>query len=147
MHHSYDDIRSRIPMEPLWWDENAVPRYVDFHPHHLANIYATEALLLRIACQGCGRIFLVALSDDGGLREERAITLAGLVRGNEVHFGDPPNIDCCPSGPTMNSVPRDVIEFWSRVPGREWQRCSELERRVYCDWATDPEPPSDMGAR
>lgn len=136
MHASYAEIRAQLG-EPRWWDEHAVPRYVDFHPDHLANIYAVEALLLRIVCQGCGRVFLVALSDDGDLRAERAITLAGLVKSDEVHFGDPPNVGCCLSGPTMNSIPRDVVQFWSRQPGREWERRSELERHIYCDWADE----------
>ena len=38
------------------------------------------------------------------------------------HYGDPPP-HCCPSGATMNSVPRAVLEFWRRDgEGVRWHR-------------------------
>jgi hypothetical protein len=48
----YHDIMSKLGC-PLWFDENAVPRYCEFHPHYLANIYADEAVLLHVGCQVC----------------------------------------------------------------------------------------------
>lgn len=38
MHASYSDITDRLG-EPQWWDENAVPRYCEFEPARVANIY------------------------------------------------------------------------------------------------------------
>jgi hypothetical protein len=70
-------------------------------------------------------------------------TLADAVRDGEIHYGDPPNA-CpadCAAGATMNSVPKRVVEFWSRdsVEGqkfREWTRHPELEIEVTPEWAT-----------
>jgi hypothetical protein len=47
---------------PLWWDENGVPRFDTHHPGLCPDIYADEVALLRIACQGCEREFLVQMS-------------------------------------------------------------------------------------
>jgi hypothetical protein len=32
MNNCYDDTRAMTDKMPLWWDENAVPRYCEFHP-------------------------------------------------------------------------------------------------------------------
>jgi hypothetical protein len=53
MHNYYKDIISKIPEEPQWFDEEAVPRYCPFTPDKLANIYADECALVLIQCQGC----------------------------------------------------------------------------------------------
>ncbi|MDQ3933411.1 MAG: hypothetical protein M3340_02130 [Actinomycetota bacterium] len=129
MNHSYADIREKLG-EPQWWDENAVPRYCDFAPERCANIYALEAVLLEIACQDCGTPFLVAISRAEGA----GMTLEQAVVASEIHYGDPPNAGCCGAGPTMNSVPRRVIEFWVRRRF-EWFRSSDLERTIDCGWA------------
>lgn len=138
MNHHYDDIRSRIPEPPRWWDEHAVPRYVAFSPREIANIYARECVLLLIACQDCGREFPVCMSwdlmDQVRHREER---LAEQIKKREIHYGDPPNIYCCPAGPTMNSVPRRVLEFWRMGDNHEWVRDGALEVDVVPEWARD----------
>jgi len=110
MHHDYADIRALSPLPPLWFDEYAVPRYVPFHPYALANIYAQDAVLAEIACQGCDHIFHVAFSHGANHNGP----LAEAIVANTLHYGDPPNITCCAAGPTMNSVPRRVLEFWYR---------------------------------
>jgi hypothetical protein len=51
LHTHYGDILDSVPGEPLWWDENAVPRFCEFSLDKLANIYASEAVLLLISCQ------------------------------------------------------------------------------------------------
>jgi hypothetical protein len=38
----YEDILSRIAEPPRGFDEHGVPRYCDFAPHRIANIYARE---------------------------------------------------------------------------------------------------------
>lgn len=133
MNHNYADIRSRIPTPPLWFDENAVPRYSDFAPRELSNIYADEGALVEIACQSCQMRFKVAFSrstmDD--IRARMAgfepKPLADLIKENTIHYGDPPNVGCCPAGPTMNSDPLHVLEYWQRGDDFEWRRDPALE--------------------
>lgn len=157
MLHHYGDIVDRIDETPRWWDEHGVPRFCCFGPDHLANIYAREAVLLRIECQGCGTPFLVALSRSdlgrygwtpdadyettgkGTFGPLPGATLAERIEADEIHYGDPPNTGCCPAGPTMNSIPREVVEYWRAERACVWERRPELERRIACDWA-DPEP-------
>jgi hypothetical protein len=131
MLHHYNDITSRIDSPPKWYDENGVPRYCDFAPDQTADIYVDEAALVEIGCQNCGREFLVAFSrkraDLGRLmRNQPYVTLAADIRANRVHYGDPPNAGCCPSGPTMNCDDRRVIEYWRR-DGFDWTRDPSLE--------------------
>ncbi len=141
MNESYRDIRSRIAEPPDWWDEHAVPRYGAFSPQHIADIYADECALVLIACQSCGASFPVAMSSGTSTatlmaaRREGPITAealrrysvsAGIERG-DIHYGDPPNIECCPGGPTMNCDDLRVLQFWRRENG-DWHRVVELER-------------------
>jgi hypothetical protein len=133
MLHHYSDIRDRLD-EPQWWDESGVPRYCDFAVNRTADIYCREACLLLIACQDCGHRFKVCMSagecafGPKGLELTRG-SLAAAVLDGSLHFGDPPNIDCCPSGPTMNCVDLRVLQFWSRKADShvEWERRPELE--------------------
>lgn len=151
MNHNYDDIRSRIAEEPTWFDEHAVPRYGAFEPGNVADIYADEAILVEITCQGCGHKFAVAFSKGMLNRDDRPLSRCIAVK--DVHYGDPPNIGCCASGPTMNSEPRRVLEYWFRhVPSSvdaetgivrdvraymEWRRNPAFEVDVTPDWVSD----------
>lgn len=157
MNHHYTDIVSRIAEPPAWWDENATPRWGDFEPRACSNIYARNVCLLLIECQNCGREFKVCMSDsDHGFRwlpvpgasEENVgptpceftvdRKLADLIRADEIHYGDPPNTDCCHAGATMNSVPKRVLEFWELVSKSwEFQRVPSLERAIDCGWKDD----------
>jgi hypothetical protein len=121
MNTEYNDIRSRIPEPPKWWDEFAVPRYCDFHPSSAANIYARAAVLILIECQACGRKFRVCMSA-GRL-------LANAVRDGSLHYGDPPNVRCCEAGPSMNCIDVRVIEYWHRQR-LEWSRDASLEMEL-----------------
>lgn len=134
MNHHYSDIRSRIAEPPVWFDENAVPRWCEFGPNEGANIYADEIALLHIECQNCGAAFRVAMSWTTTDRiVHRLAPLSARVRDQSIHYGDPPNVGCCPSGPTMNSVPRRVLEFWRRECG-DGVRAPELEIAIEPDW-------------
>lgn len=124
MNHHYRDITARLGA-PQWWDEVGVPRYCRFGPDETNNIYASQAILMEVACQGCDRRFPVALTY-GPLGELAADP-------DVLHYGDPPGAECCPAGPTMNSVPIRVLEFWER-PWIDWIRRPELERAIACDW-------------
>lgn len=144
MNHHYNDIRVHIATPPDWFDENAVPRWGAFSPQNTANIYADEAVLLKIRCQNCGRPFLVCMSSSESQRlmaSVRALesglapSLADEVRAKSIEYGDPPNIECCPSGPTMNSEPDRVVEFWRRNAQHDWERVPELEVDVEAEWA------------
>lgn len=136
MNRHYADILSRIPDAPLWFDENAVPRYEPFSPQ-LVNIYAREAVLMRIECQSCERSFDVAMS-----RRYMDIghNLASDIKTHSIHYGDPPNVECCCAGPTMNSVPRKVLQYWRHIDG-VWIRMPELERDIKPEWMEEPSNP------
>jgi hypothetical protein len=141
MLHHYEDIRSRIAEPPKWWDESGVPRWCEFGPGETANIYRSEVALLLIACQGCGQEFKVAMSAtygrelvDGTWCDE---PLANAVRKLEIHYGDPPNVDCCAAGPSMNSEPQRVLEFWGRDDGHDLVRRPELEIDIDDEAARD----------
>jgi len=145
MNCSYEDIRSRISEPPAWWDESACPRYGEFCPEQVSNIYAREAALLLVECQSCGREFRVCLSHDGLLDEavQGRGPLCDQIRAGTIHYGDPPNVECCMPGPAMNCVDRRVIEYWRREQ-QTWERVPEFEveipqaEDVYEAWPAEP---------
>ena len=144
MRADYKDIRDRIDAKPTWFDEEGVPRYCVFSPDQCANIYARQCLLMSISCQSCQHPFLVALSWNMGL-PLFCKPLSELVESGDIHYGDPPNVGCCPAGPTMNSVPHQVLEFWQQNEMHQWQRVAELERPIDCAWYGGGAADSDEG--
>lgn len=141
----YADVMDLTERKPSWWDEHGVPRYCDFHPDRVANIYASEVCLLRIECQNCRRTFDVALSwshlDEA---VHKVHSLRRRVLEDRIEYGDPPNMRCCSAGPTMTSVPKQVLQFWEEPEGLActWRRALDLERTIVCEWDGD-EPDSD----
>ena len=142
MHHDYEDIRSRIAEPPTWFDEHSVPRWGEFSPQDVADIYAKEAALVRIACQACGHTFDRAVSKGILSMLELGRLSAGgdvssyklrdsLVEGGSLGFGDPPNIGCCPAGPTMTADELRVLQYWT-YEGFTWTRDPTYEVRL-CD--------------
>ena len=130
MHTDYSDIRDRLG-EPLWWDEVGCPRYCLFSPDHVNSIYAGEVAFLEIACQNCGRRFEVAVVSDSFDQIEGGPSLRRRVEDNSIHYGDPPNVDCCAAGPCMNCEDLRVLQFWYRdYEAIEWRRVSDLERTL-----------------
>lgn len=128
MNHDYQDIRSRILEQPKWYDEHAVPRYCEFEPNRAANIYAAEVALALIQCQRCEKQFRVCFSwalGDDVIRGEQSVS--SDVTNRSLHYGDPPNVHCCPAGPTMNSEMIRVLEFWRRAAFGKFARVPELE--------------------
>ena len=119
MKQNYSDIRSKIADPPLWYDESGCPRYCDFLPGRASNIYAEEMALLEIACQNCGQRFIVAVSQDS---YDRVLYHRVLSQEKEITYGDPPNIGCCPVGPTMGSNTIQLLELWRRGKGLGWER-------------------------
>lgn len=118
MHQYYKDILEHVSEPPRWFDENAVPRFCEFLPKEAAHIYASEVTLLLIECQACATRFKVALSElnlrdvlwDSSKRKVKNIS--DLIADRSIHYGDPPNVRCCDTGPTMNSVAIRVLEYW-----------------------------------
>lgn len=139
MHNAYRDIRSRIPESPRWWDENAVPRYGLFATDRIADVYAEECALVMIACQNCRKEFMVAFSSsqhrawiEAGMGDAESFesakhAIAKDIRNGTLHWGDPPNVECCPAGPTMNCLDIMVLEYWRLNEGHVWERVPELE--------------------
>jgi hypothetical protein len=155
MRAGYDDIRAladKLGVQPIWWDTHGVPRYVEHRPDHAANIYADEAVLLRIACQLCGEKQLVqmtwssmdtiraqihtewaALTRGESKPDARQPSLAEFIRAGTIHYGDPPrhndgNGEFCHAGCTMNCEDLAIVEYWHRGgETRQWQRDAELE--------------------
>ena len=155
MRANYDDIRAladKLGIQPRWWDTHGVPRYVDHHPDHAADIYAKEVVLLRIACQLCGTEQLVqmtwsnmnsikvqihaewaALSNGAPKPDVGLPSLAEDIRTNTIHYGDPPHHEIdgefCHAGCTMNCKDLAVAEYWSKSEDTkwEWKRDASLE--------------------
>lgn len=142
MKPNYSDIRSRIPMDPIWFDEHGVPRYEPFAIEDRARAGAQEVALVRIVCQCCGMVFRVCMTWTGIPDGPR---LSTLIPARLLEYKDPPNIECCPAGPTMMSVALHVEEFWEHSlngsgarPGLPtWGRVSRFELDCRPAWADD----------
>lgn len=138
----YEDIRKRIQIAPLWYDDNGTPRYDRFNPDML-GVYDQWAMCVEIACQRCGIRFLVGR---GWTREafcKHGVEFRDLPSREDVesfHYGDPPRHGCV--GDTMNCDDIRVVEFWRKdckCAGKfhendcgrfEWRRDPELEIRL-----------------
>lgn len=120
----YEDIRSRISEEPVWFDSNGVPRYEPFSPVAVPNIYAKEAVLYLVRCQSCGKKFKVA-DDRGTIDKLRKISdLEHLIKEGALHYGDAPRHNCV--GDTMNCEDIRVLEYWRRET-MDWVHHPELQ--------------------
>ncbi len=128
MNAHYDDILKLIEQRPVWFDERAVPRFCKPHPADVTNIYSNEVAFAQIACQNCHSLFVVAFSvADFEVFTKKRRPLREMIVDQTLHYGDPPNIACCASGPTMNSEMVQVLEYWKRGKDFEWKRDSKLE--------------------
>jgi hypothetical protein len=162
---SYDDIREiaeKAGMQPLWWDTHGVPRYVQHHPDHAADIYANEVVLLRVACQLCKTEQLVqmtwssmntihvrihaewaALANGAPKPDVGLPSLAEDIRTGTIHYGDPPyhevDGEFCHAGCTMNCEDLAVVEYWTKGEATrwEWQRDAALEVPLPTDATED----------
>jgi len=115
MHQSYEDITSKVPEAPQWWDQHGVPRYAPFAPR-LCSVYATQAVLLEIACQYCAMRFQVALDGD---------VLNPLGNPLTLRYGDPPRHDCV--GDSMACDNLRIVEAWTCDLQIGWQRDPAME--------------------
>lgn len=84
------------------------------------------------------------------------LMIRDLILTHQLHYGDPPNAQCCEAGSATNSVPHRVIEYWVKTyalikqdvqasgsigPGKtvprisiedriKWRRDSDFEREI-----------------
>ena len=157
MHNGYEDILDRINENPTWYDENGTPRFGEFSPNQVPDIYSDEVVLYHINCQGCGKPFHVAEShsvmDDmrsignyichhmtDAERIEKikevseALKIEARIKAKSLHYGDPPNTGCC-SGTTMNCMDIKVIGYWKKSENRmEWERVVEYDNYPLGDY-------------
>lgn len=118
MHENYADIKKLTTQDPEWYDENGVPRYAKFEPGMCPDIYSNNVGLFVIACQHCGKKFVVEMHAsifDWKLRHPPS----------SWHYGDPPIHGCV--GDTMNCDDLHVLEFWHREGAGEWERMQQFE--------------------
>jgi hypothetical protein len=129
MFTEYKDILEKIAEPPRWWDENRVPRYADFSPWLIADIYSDEAALIEIACFGCLTIYKLACSMLHFEALQRAgLPVADAIRRGDLLMSDPPNAGCCGDGPSTGCYNLRVLEYWSRRnANRDWTRDRSLE--------------------
>ena len=133
MHNCYEDILLKLG-SPRWWDQNAVPRYCDFSPDEIPNIYATEVIYFLIQCQNCGEPFRVQMSTSGYSNVSGEYKMFTYMNDNlkYLHYGDPPNNKCCGMGSSMNCDDIEIMEFWvkNRDTDYLWERKHEYEIRL-----------------
>lgn len=132
MFNDYSDITDRIAEPPAWFDEFGVPRYGDFEPHKVANIYAIEVALVEIGCHGCSAHFHVAFSFHVPHGLEGMVgncsSLAEAIEKGAIEYGDPPGYNHCQSGASTTCYDLRVLQYWKRPDGYgRWVRDSQLE--------------------
>jgi len=139
MLNHYSDILDRINEDPQWFDANGVPRFCEAHPDNGSNIYAQKVAFYRIECQMCSHPFIVEFNTCS-MDEVRFKMVYGQDKDyvwdpENLHYGDPPNIGCCPAGPTMNSCPRELIALWERRNKPHWDWVKTKENiPVHAEW-------------
>ena len=112
--------------EPLWWDDSqAIPRYCEFAPWEINNIYAREVALILVECQNCGHEFKIAQNWD--IYDSPRSLSDSIKEGYMIGFADPPNIQCCSVGPSETSDKIKVLEFWKENEEFNWERRPEFE--------------------
>lgn len=102
--------------DPLWYDENGVPRFAVFSPELSADPYARQAALLQGCCPRCRALTKICVSS-----QELApdIQVDVHVRGGAV-YGLLPHFEHC----SHIAIPEIVgtLEVWRRVDLLVWRR-------------------------
>lgn len=133
MYRPYHDLREKLG-EPLWHDDQGVPRYAAFQPS-ACGVYDQYVALLDVACQACGQSFLVS---DSTSDEAHPPKFPTREDAGDFGYGDAPWHDegrC--AGITMNTVTRRVVEFWTKDGG---PYKSDWRRRPQYEFTYDPAP-------
>jgi hypothetical protein len=122
MKTNFYDITSKLG-EPLWWNENGVPRYCEFNIDCITP-YSIECALVKIRCQSCHKEYVVSIIR---LPWYDLDTIQDKILNKNLHYGDPPNTECCLSGCTMNSDTLEVLQYWYLNKNLEWMRDNKYE--------------------
>jgi hypothetical protein len=128
MYPKYEDILSLAERagagEPLWFDENGVPRYAAFHPD-LLGVYDSYAVLAEVTCASCRKVMPVGLGrpklvigPNATLVRHDLSSVVSLVEA----WGDPPRHDRRCAGETMSVERVDVLQAWEQGDDFEWRR-------------------------
>jgi hypothetical protein len=119
----YKDIIDRINEPPKWWDRCGCPRYCDPTPENCSHVYAKHCAFMVIECQACSHEFVVEFAASSIDMLDRHAEPPAFREWDptNLHYGDPPNIGCCPAGATMNSVPRVLLGSWDRTLS-DWEQ-------------------------
>lgn len=135
MKSNYEDILSLTNKKPLWYDQNGCPRFVEFHPSLSPNIYASNVVLLEIACQACDHTFYVEMNcstfdgDNFAERCWRFLKDKKYPMWSPLHYGDPPIHGCV--GDTENCNDLQILQFWKKDYNRglddKWVRDTQYE--------------------
>ncbi len=136
--YPYQDITTKLG-EPIWYDEYKVPRYCEFSPQQIAEIYANEVALVLTQCDHCHKQFKIAYSSD--LLESISAPfnyLKNHITKNDMQCGLPPNDTCFEIAfPNGLAMPIKVLEYWCKSPEtKQWERDSTYEIPLQ-----DPPPP------
>lgn len=130
MHQIYKEILDAFDTPPLWFTEGGFPRWCEKHPANCDDIYADQVVFAVIGCQGCMKTFKVAFSSNKMARlMGEQVCLLSQINNRSLHYGDPPNVQCCPAGPTMNSQLLLIEQVWERDLEKlqTWQRLQDFE--------------------
>lgn len=154
MHQHYSDLLDLAGLEPAWWQAQGVPRFCEFSPEEAPDIYADEVALVEIACQSCDTRFHVCFTSSatscvkeamfGAKTKEEILEqvdnfrVSSMIRNGTLRYGDPPNIACCPAGPSMTSEPVAVLEYWSRNEKSYVKDGIITDLAAYRTWKRDP---------
>ena len=107
----YRDLLNLRPWSiDYWYDEQGVPRFVEFGPIWASNYpHCDECALLHIRCSVCHMEFRVCVSRDN-MQEVR---IEELILSGGVEYGEPPNVFCCEKGVNLPAETIKVLEYWS----------------------------------
>jgi hypothetical protein len=143
MKSHYADILALTDRPPTWWDEHGVPRYAEFHPTKCSDIYAKEAVLIGVRCQSCHAPFAVAITARAADKTipAKQVMLCDQIAAKTLSYGDPPNRDCCPAGPTMSSSPQMVLAYWRCEHFAWWQHTKLTGTDITPTWDRDDSRP------
>lgn len=136
MKRAYDDLLSLTGRKPSFFQAEGVPRWADFQPGDSTSPYAVDCAIVEIACQLCDMRFHVLMESTSRDRT----TVEEQIRTSTLAYRDPPNVGCCPGGPSTTSETVRVIEYWRRQRTFTWERDGTLEtafRRVGDPWTPD----------
>lgn len=130
MKPSYEDIHrvaATAGVQPLWFDQDGVPRFDEFDPDML-GVYDDFSILAAIQCQNCALSFWVGCGymkyPLGPLVTNRILTIEQVVE--RFHYGDPPRHGCV--GDTMSSITLELLEVWEKSRSTYgWMRRHDLE--------------------